>query len=574
MSGHLRRLWALSKPQRGRYHVTSGRLRLTLPTILFVLACTPALVVLGYYFAIYLGHVRSIMTFPYGWDYGEAPELNRAIAVAQGRDFYHSWLEAPYTVENYTPLFAVLNGAAVRFLGPQYQSGRAIAWACTLLSSLGLAWLAWRESHGDFLAPTVAILLWFSSHYVWDWTPMGREDELAVLCSVGGLLVFYECIVRSPRHAGPLWPALACFLAAVFTRQSTVEAAIACSLYLLVVRPRRGVVFVMSLAATGGLLFLFLAAATHGAFLLDIIGANLEIYKFSWLNVAFHARQFWQHYQPAVFLAVVSVVCQLQRRGHALIILWTFVALAISVTVGKDGATVNYGLQLWSAVSLLAGLGVSELRRLAQRLWLARRGSSWFTLLAEALSLVAGVFLLVQAQLCFHIPYEGQWRDNLLSAASSTYASEALVVWTATGWYRHVLPWAPRPRQLIFESGDMYWASPGEGDRRDQAFLIHLATETRGDVIDEDMTHLLLSGKRIYIETFDYSEAASRGKWDEKPFVTAIDQQRFGLVIVFQPPPLALQSDHFTPGMIAAIDARYCAGESTARYYTLHPCAP
>src|SRR5438094_915212 len=70
----------------------------------------PALTVLLLYCWAFLDHGWSIVSFPYQIDYGEAPELNRALLLAQGRQIYVDWSQPPYQMANYPPLYPVATG--------------------------------------------------------------------------------------------------------------------------------------------------------------------------------------------------------------------------------------------------------------------------------------------------------------------------------------------------------------------------------------------------------------------------------------------------------------------------------
>jgi hypothetical protein len=564
-------------------------------TPVYLVCCLPGLAVLLYWAVCYFQRTWSVLTFPYGYDYGEAPELNRALAVAHLQAFYPFWNTPPYQMANYTPLFSVLNGLFVRFLGVQFQSGRAIAWVCGLLFCAGLGWLAWREGKTG-LAPVVTVLLWFCSHYVWNWTPLGREDELAMLCSVGGLIVFYEGVVRvrhrelgvdeyAVRHHSwaaiggvrqdrrwSVGAALILFLAAMYTRQTTIEAAAACAIYLLVLRPRLGVAFVAGLALMAGLIFVLVDVATRGAFYLNVVIGNVNLYHGHWVVSLGH--EFWQYYQGAAVLAAFYVVTQLFSQQQQLFVLWLLLTFAVSITAGKEGASDNYGLLPWGATCLAAGLAVARAQAWTVRLW-GRRWPFWLFSRPTALLLpvLIGFTLLLQAQLVFHLPYEGSFRRSTTASLSTRGGNALLRRWTDSGWYRRLLPGEPGPQILETTYGLLYKPSLGPADRQEQHDLDALVAAAPGDVFDEDMTHVLLAGKRIYIQPFEFSEEARLGRWDQRPFLQTIEQRRFGLVVTTRRLTPTLQFSRYTPEMMAALTVNYCLMQQTANYFVYQPCA-
>src|SRR5438552_2110117 len=62
-----------------------------LQTIAVWLLYFPALFILILYFQAFFDHGWSIVTFPFQIDYGEAPELNRAVLLSQLRQIYVDW---------------------------------------------------------------------------------------------------------------------------------------------------------------------------------------------------------------------------------------------------------------------------------------------------------------------------------------------------------------------------------------------------------------------------------------------------------------------------------------------------
>jgi len=518
---------------------------------------------------LYAQRSWSVLSFPFGYDYGETPELDRAVAVAHGHLFYNFWTTPPYQMANYTPLFPLLNGLFVHYFGIQYQSGRGIAWTCGLLFCAGLGWLAWRAS-GRLLPPAVTVLLWFSSHYVWDWTPLGREDELAMLLSVAGLIIFYEGAVRRQREAA-VWLAFPCFFLAMYARQTTIEAAVACSLYLLFKRPALAVRFIAALVLLSGATFALLDAGTHGAFYLNIVTGNLN--RFSWARVVFMGKQFWQYYQVAALLAALYVLTQAALRRQQLFTLWLVLTLAVSVTVGKLGAAENYGLLPWGAVSLAAGLGVGRLRDGADWLWRRAHGRLPLRAVALATALIAGLALLLQAQLTYRTIYYDRWTTSTFLAGASQGLPLVVRRLTDTGWYTRLIRQEPSPPDLEGNYHNLYKATLGLSDRQEQAALDPLAAGTPGDVLDEDMTHTLLSGKQVYLQPFEFSEEARAGRWDQQPLLEAIRQQRFALVIMTYELSPQLQIERFTPQMIEALSANYCEVSRTIHYFVYDPCA-
>lgn len=550
---------------------TNGVRRWPVVGALYAALLAPGLLILLYWAVEYVQRSLTIVTFPFGFDYGEPPELDRAIAVARGHNFYGFWNVPPYHMANYTPLYPLLNGLFVRFFGVQYTSGRAIAWVCSLLVCGLLAWLAWREGK-RLLAPLVTVLVWGSSVYVWDWTPLGREDDLAIVFGILGLTVVYEGVVRrrgEPPARGAVGLAAALFIAALYTRQTAVEALAASALYPLCTRPRLGVRFIVGVAAVSGVLFVALDLATGGAFSYNVIVGNVN--HFEWSRLHDNLKQGWTLYQGAILLALVYIASQLAMRKQQLFILFFVAACAVAITSGKDGASYNYELPPWAAVSLFAGLGVARLHDASVWLWRRRRFGAAPLALAGVLPVAAGFLLLLQAQLSYHLSYAGSWPEAAFPLNATAPVPTALRALTATGWY-HLIPGEPSPEALEQGYGYAYHSTPDARFADEQRLISEQVAETPGPVLDEDMTHLLLNGKPITIQPFELTAEATVGAWDQTPFVQAIERRQFGLIVLYHPVEQATIWQRFTPQMQQAMEANYCQSMQTADYYLYRPC--
>src|SRR5438552_18280542 len=91
----------------------------------------PAVLILVLYLLAFVDHGWSIVRFPYEVDYGEVPELNRAVLLAHGRQIYVDWSQPPYQMANYPPLYPLATSIGVRLDGVQFFTGRLLSFAST-----------------------------------------------------------------------------------------------------------------------------------------------------------------------------------------------------------------------------------------------------------------------------------------------------------------------------------------------------------------------------------------------------------------------------------------------------------
>src|SRR5687768_16162619 len=202
---------------RRNTHPSGARARTRAASLARWLVYAPALLIFTTPALAFLEHGARIVTFAYQIDYGEVPELNRALLLARGQQIYVDPSALPYQMANYTPLYPALVSLFVRFTGPDFFPGRAISLAATLVSA-GLLAVTVRALGAPMVGATLAALLWLAQHPVWRWGAYQRVDPLAVGLELAALTFFCAGWVRT-RQPWAVWLSVPLFLAAAFTRQ-------------------------------------------------------------------------------------------------------------------------------------------------------------------------------------------------------------------------------------------------------------------------------------------------------------------------------------------------------------------
>src|SRR5688572_6202434 len=119
-----------------RNTLPGGAVRFALvPTLGLWVVYGPALAVFAWHAVQLLRHSAEVVAFPFQIDYGEAPELNRALLLARGQQIYVDVSTPPYQMANYTLLYPALVSLFVRFTGPEFWPGRSLALVSTLASA-------------------------------------------------------------------------------------------------------------------------------------------------------------------------------------------------------------------------------------------------------------------------------------------------------------------------------------------------------------------------------------------------------------------------------------------------------
>ena len=507
----------------------------------------PPLVVLALYFWGFLDHAWSVVTFPYQLDYGEMPELNRAWLLAQGRQIYVDWSRPPYQMANYPPLYSAAAAAGVAFFGEQFFTGRLLSLASTLAGGACLAAIAASLGTGRWGA-LVGGLLYFVGHPVWNWGAFQRVDAFAVALELLGVAVFSLGVAADgggppgarARGRWAVWATVPLFLAAAYARQTVVAGAFACYAYLLVRRPRLALAAIAAYGASGLAALGLLQLQTEGQFWRHIVDGNLN--RWSWETVDFYWRPFWRLLHWSFPLAAGAALAGALTRAPQFPLLYLVASGATALTIGKIGSNVNYLLQLWAGLSLMTSLAVSASLRLASRPVSGRRpvrlrvlAHAWGALarpLRAVPLLVTAIWLLVGLQQAFHVPFT--WAAGTEAAGARLGGPAQLFArlrWTRLPLWR-LDPWAAPPAELPAYYRRPYRENPSATDRETAARAHEYMARLPEDVLGEEMSFTVTTGKRIYLQPFEFTQLAEQGEWDQRPLLDDIRRGSFTAVVL------------------------------------------
>jgi hypothetical protein len=172
-------------------------------------------------------------------DYGEGIVMWQAANVTNWTRAFHPIEIYPYVVFHYTPLFHLASRFVEWFTGNLLVAGRltsvlSLVGTCIVAALLTARVLPpGRDRFARLLGPLVAGTLVFATP-IWWWATLMRVDTLAIFLSVCGVALFV--LARQRRALGFL--ALAFFVAAVYTKQTSLAAPAACLLLAFVEKPR------------------------------------------------------------------------------------------------------------------------------------------------------------------------------------------------------------------------------------------------------------------------------------------------------------------------------------------------
>jgi hypothetical protein len=464
---------------------------------------------------VWLG-VRGLL-FPYQLDYGEGVLLHFVNEWAHGRPIYKAIEGYPYITSNYAPLPMVLALVLRPLLGVTYAAGRV--WALLSVATSATILVAWvRREGGQWLPAGAAALLFIGSPYLYHWAPLFRVDLVGLALTLGGL---YAVFSASPPRAigkdgrqrpGLLWLATVLFVAGLYAKQSFLFAPAAALAYLFIfVERRRAIEMAVAMAVLGGGLFLLINSLTGGGFWDGLVASNVN--PFLW-------REFWG--QLADFFGTFAIL--------GLLTVWYVVDKFVldHATLLRDKVS---PLDLYLPMAL-ASLG------------LAGKAGAWENYFFEALAAFALCGGLGLARLARH----RQWALRLLA-----------------------------PTLVLVQIGLM-WHTPGvanrymELTRRSNETMVPILAATPDPIISEDMGLLVTNDKVLDYYSFQYSQLARAGQWDQAWELGQLRDRRLSMVILERGTRLDVDRyQRFTREFLSELDRNYRHADTVGKYEIYEP---
>ena len=493
-----------------RKHSDVGRL-LVAAAMLFALGA------LAYDAQAFVGAALKAIRYPFELDYGEGIVWQQAQQMRDGTA-YGGITGFPSIVFHYPPLYHSLTLVVAGLSGlDMLMAGRIVSVASTLLTSLFAGLIGFRTVAGDIggkaaaLCGTVAGLAVLTLWPVTSWGPLMRVDMVALAFGLAGIWFAMQAFTR-PRlvHA-----AAACFVAAVYAKQTAIAAPAAAFLTLLLLKPRTALAGIASSVLIGLAVLAPLTWVTDGGFVRHIFLYNINRLDPSRLValLAVLARH-------GAYLAVVAIglaklpgtrrlfaIRELRARlagsqsDACLLLLVTYLGFAavMMLTIVKIGSNINYFLEALCAIAILVGVVCKTAADAIVRGVDVERPAS--LLLRVALPVVIGV--------------------------------QALSV--------------PAPLDTELDDAGM----------RQSRQLVEMIRTADRPVISDDMVLVKRAGREVVWEPSIFAELASKGVWDERPFVARIRSGGFAFFVTRGERGQRLFDSRYTPAVADAMDAAY-----------------
>jgi hypothetical protein len=422
-----------------------------------------------------LEHSARYLLFPYPLDDGEGFCLNQAVRVALGLPLYPPLGPPPYIVTNYPPFSPLILGLLTDPESFRFATGRMVSVLSTVVLCIAAAGCV-HAATGDRRAAWIAALMVAAGPVVYFWGALLRVDVLASALGLVGLW-----IAMRARGLRVLW-SLPFLLAALYTRQSSIEAALAIILGLLMNtapdernHPRGlpgALAFGVLWTAGAAAVLLLMQFLTGGEFWLHtVVYTRTQFYPERILSAAdwilpSHALMFL-----IALFALPRAFSEPRRRMLA----WFFImSFGTSMLSGKVGSDLNYFLNLAVASACLCG--------------------------------------------CFAADCFTAVRDSPLRP---TWILVALML----------IP-AGLAQSGLLEGDRGFSFTPRSEDYQAGFRIVDTLSRVNGPILSEDEGFCLLSGHQVVFNPFIMSELAREGLWDQSPFVHAIEDKVFDLIML------------------------------------------
>jgi hypothetical protein len=463
---------------------------------------------------------------PLELDYGEGIVWQQA-ALIPGPRMYLPTDQLPFIVFHYPPVYHLLVRAVSPLFSSPLAAGRFVSSLATLticilvaaLVSVALRRRGMRLTPPDVAMVAAAGLMVPCLHVVHVWGPLMRVDSTAIALSLAGLLVGARA---NARPVGTTIGLLLC-CAAVYTKHTQISAGVALFAVTLIRNPRCAALSATLAGAVGLTVLCVLQYITHGGFLHNIVGHNINRLSLDHVGTAFWLERSSMLVMLLALCAVLQLApatfplvrrssdrerlwsmwtARLDEPGRActamLVLYWGVTTLTLSALL-KSGGNFNYFYEWLVAGCALIGVWLPLLAR--------RLGQAWLR--------VALVLLLLTA--------------NIMPL--------------------HINPHLADPATLA----------------RHARIVARIAAADK-PVASENMTVLMQAGKQVIFEPAIVTELASVGRWDERPLIDMISKRQFAFMITMSGDPAARR----TPAFEAAMRAAYPRVEQVAPQMWFH----
>ncbi len=480
------------------------------------------------YFVIYSIYAAHLFQFPFDYDQGEGFELVDTLLFSQGQWPYRDINQYPFYSSNYPPLYHLAVVPLVWLFGPQYWTGRLVAYLGTLVTAALIGFAVQRETRRPWLA-ALSGLAFLASNYVYRVGPLFRQHLFMVMLETAAVVYLTVIIDRNEDTSRPdrrgLFVVMLLLLLAGYTKQLAYATVAAVFIFLFLRRPRRAVLWAVPFAGVTGLVFLIINLATDGHWLLNTVTANLNPFIAEQAIGLF--RQWFRLHIVITVVAGAYAAYQLYFERLSLYAVWFAVTLVNCVTAGKWGAGESYFATTIAASCILTGIALGRLLN-----WTSLRDAR-LDLLTMA---VVPLLFLLQAERVFHMPTHTPLLRNV--AASLGKPTEVSIAPQTSCS-------APRPPEevpYVDSAGvGLLGRPPTAADTAAGQRIVEHILRGESAAFSEEAGFNLYAGRDVVTNPTQLLNLYHNGSVDLTAMVAMLDEQAFDTVILraqFYPPPV------------------------------------
>jgi len=396
----------------------------------------------------------------------------------QVKNIYTDINNPPYLGAVYAPVYMGILSTMAPIVGSSFVAGRTVSLFAALFIGFFIYRILKRETNSTYYS-YVGALLFFASHYVYTWSSRYRPDFLGIFFSTCGIYLFLKY-----RHNRKIFLSIPLFLLAFFTKQSFLAAPGAILIYLFFNDRKMFVKFGLAIMGGVGCSLVLLNFITDGQYFLHTI-------KFLQTNPIYFMHSVPFFYKMLIIYPIILIFALLYllhgvRRIHSVYIWWFIATITVAAyTASKEGAWINYFIELFAVICILVGMSLHKLKE-----------DFMPSQAKQQMSLLAAVMILFQTLIIFHAPH---------------------------------LPNEIQKQYFFYHYGDM----PSREEISENTKLAKLVYRIEGKVLSLD--GFFYPGKDMNIELgpepFLYPYLRKAGLWDQSSFVKRIRNQDFSMII-------------------------------------------
>ncbi len=499
----------------------------TLRYIAWFLIALALLAFVGY-FAIYTHFAYRLFLFPFDYDQGEGYELLDTLLFSQGEWPYRNSDRYPFYSSNYPPVYHLVIVPLVWIFGPQYWTGRLVAYLGTLIAAGAISYAVFREKITQrWWLIALAGLSFLASNYVYHVGPLLRQHLFMVMFEILAVVLMTSVIDREEESGIKNWRGLlgvmTLLLLAGYTKQLAYATVASVFIFWFLRDVKRSILWSIPFAAVTGLVFLYINVATDGQWFINSISANLnEFYREQAIGL------YIQWFRLHIVLTIVAglyAVYQLYFERLSLYSIWFVITVANSVTAGTWGAGESYFVTAVAASCIITPLAFGRILD-----WLEKQEWQWqqtYKVSAATLALIIMPALyLFQADRVFHMPTH----TPLLKTVASTLGKPTETMYTPrTGCSA---PVDPKPIPYVDDAFVLIGRPPTP---EDTAAGIEIANEIlKGDTpaFSEEAGFNFYVGREIVTNPTQLRNLDLAGELDTTDMVSMLNNKEFDTIIL------------------------------------------